>query len=72
MEPGKKATIFKALDQVLALDITVAPTRTELSSEVEAMIVARAKARAEKNFAESDRLRDELLKLGVDVKDSSL
>jgi len=72
MEPAKKATIFKALDQVLALDITVAPTRTELSSEVEAMIVARAKARAEKNFAESDRLRDELLKLGVDVKDSSL
>ena len=72
MEPGKKATIFKALDQVLALDITVAPTRTELSSEVEAMIVARAKARAEKNFAESDRLRDELLRLGVDVRDSSL
>jgi cysteinyl-tRNA synthetase len=38
--------------------------------EVERLVAARAAARAAKNWAESDRLRDALLNLGVVVKDS--
>ena len=39
-------------------------------SEIEAKISARAAARKSKNFAESDRIRDELAAMGVILKDS--
>ncbi len=39
-------------------------------AEVEALIAARRAARAAKDFAESDRIRDELAALGVVVKDN--
>ncbi len=44
---------------------------TTLLGKVESLIAARESARAEKNWAESDRLRDELHKLGVLVEDST-
>jgi cysteinyl-tRNA synthetase len=40
------------------------------TSDVEALIAARVAARKSKNFAESDRIRDELLAMGVVLKDS--
>lgn len=40
------------------------------ASQVEALIEARAKARAEKNWAEADRIREELAKMGVEIMDS--
>ncbi len=39
-------------------------------AEVEKMLEARIQARKDKDFAESDRLRDELAALGVEVKDT--
>jgi cysteinyl-tRNA synthetase len=39
-------------------------------SKIEAMIADRAAARAKKNFKESDRIRDELAKMGVVLKDT--
>ncbi len=39
-------------------------------AQVEALIAARKEARSAKNWAESDRIRDELAALGVVVKDS--
>jgi len=42
----------------------------ELKLEVDAMVAARAAARKAKNFAESDRIRDELAKMGVVLKDT--
>ena len=39
-------------------------------AQVEALIAARKEARLAKNWAESDRIRDELAALGVVVKDS--
>jgi cysteinyl-tRNA synthetase len=38
--------------------------------EIQAMIAARADARKNKNFAEGDRIRDELASRGVIIKDS--
>jgi cysteinyl-tRNA synthetase len=43
---------------------------SELTEEAAALLQARAEARAAKNWAESDRLRDELAALGIIVKDS--
>ncbi len=42
----------------------------ELNEEEQALLDARAKAREEKNWAESDRIRNELKKRGVIVRDS--
>jgi cysteinyl-tRNA synthetase len=39
-------------------------------TKVEALIANRATARAQKNFKESDRIRDELAKMGVILQDS--
>lgn len=41
-----------------------------LDSEIEAKIAARNAARKAKNFAESDRIRDELLGMGIILEDS--
>ena len=38
-------------------------------AEVEALIAARLQARAEKNWAESDRIRDQLTAMGVVLED---
>lgn len=43
---------------------------SEDDAEIEALIEARAKARAEKNWAESDRIRDELKARGIVVEDT--
>jgi cysteinyl-tRNA synthetase len=39
-------------------------------ARVETLIAARARARRERNFAEADRIRDELVGMGVALKDS--
>jgi cysteinyl-tRNA synthetase len=38
-------------------------------AEIEALIAARLEARRAKNFAESDRIRDELAAMGIALKD---
>jgi cysteinyl-tRNA synthetase len=40
-----------------------------LEAKVAPLIEARAAARGRKDFAESDRIRDELLAMGVEIKD---
>ena len=47
--------------------VTLAP---DVVARVEPLIAARKAARAHKNWAESDRIRDELLALGVALKDN--
>ena len=42
----------------------------EGDEKVKTLLEARAKARAEKNWAESDRLRDEIAALGYVLKDT--
>ena len=46
------------------------PRRAAIDEDrVTALIDARTKARAAKNFAESDRIRDELAKMGIELED---
>ena len=40
------------------------------AAEINAIIAERAQARASRNWAESDRLRDQLAALGVAIKDT--
>ena len=46
------------------------PAEVTLDPELQAMLDDRAAARAARNWAESDRLRDELLARGVAVEDT--
>jgi len=69
--PAKQAlavsSLWKELDAVLG--ILEAPEEA-VSAEVTELLEARAVARAEKNWAESDRIRDALANLGWMVKDT--
>lgn len=42
----------------------------DLAVKIDSLITQRNTARAQKNFAESDRIRDELMKMGVVLKDN--
>lgn len=64
----KRATIIE-FDKVLALDLNQFEQAVVLTEEEKELIALRQQARLEKNWAESDRLRDELLKRGLQIKD---
>lgn len=69
LPPAEKlATIFN-FDRVLGFDLEKIGAEDALPEAVVAMIDARKRARAEKNWAESDRLRDGLTALGYTVQD---
>jgi cysteinyl-tRNA synthetase len=57
-------------DELAAWRAKNAPAPALPADEIESRITARNAARKAKNFAESDRIRDELAKLGVVLKDS--
>src|SRR5437016_2459898 len=67
-----KATLLKRWDAVLGLDLD-RPTTEEgrLPDGAAELLEARKKARAAKDFARSDRLREELAALGVKVIDAA-
>jgi cysteinyl-tRNA synthetase len=50
--------------------ILVQGNKVDVTQKIESLIANRAAARKAKNFAESDRIRDELLAMGVVLKDS--
>ncbi len=66
-----KAQIFAAVDEFFGLDLTRPTVSIELSPEIQALIDERREARANKDFAKSDALRDQLLKLKIAVKDGA-
>ena len=71
--PGTKSALLGAWDAVLGLDLgrRAAAPQEALPEGAAAMLEAREKARAQRDYAESDRLRDALAKLGVVVTDTA-
>jgi cysteinyl-tRNA synthetase len=67
---GSKYLVFKNVDQLFGLKLLSQVTQKELSPEAKNLLEQRDKARKSKDFVESDRLRNELEKLGIAVKDS--
>ena len=63
---GRVLANFKRVNAVLALE----PEARSIPGDVIALVDQRQAARAAKNWAESDRLRDEIAKLGWAVKDT--
>ncbi len=61
-------SMFNELTSVLGLVYN--DSKDDLDETVEALIEQRTKARAEKNWAEADRIRDELKAMGIILKDT--
>ncbi len=75
--PQKSQKVYDAIvacDRILGLDLDKEPAAREpeedLDSEIEALIQARQTARKERNFAEADRIRDELKEKGIQLEDT--
>ena len=78
LDAGQRRTALACMDAVLGLglldlkraDLRVRPAGARIAEdEIEARLTERKAARAAKDFAASDRLRDELIAAGVDVMD---
>ena len=62
---------FKQFDRILGcLDVDKEPEAEEIPAEITALAEERAAARKAKNFAESDRLRDEIAAKGYLIEDA--
>jgi cysteinyl-tRNA synthetase len=68
---GDKARLLRSWDRVLGLDLDRAPSDALLPEGAPALLEAREKSRAAKDFVTSDRLRDELAAMGVAVTDTA-
>jgi cysteinyl-tRNA synthetase len=69
LTPAEKAAIFRFADQILGLDLSRIPEKRELTELQSQLLRQREAARADKNFAESDRLRMLLEDSGLEIQD---
>ena len=78
VDAGIKRAVVEAMDEVLGLnlfgltreDLRIRPKAADITQEdIEDALARRKAARAEKDFAASDAIRDELSAKGVDVMD---
>ena len=76
-----KLALIEDFDRVLSLDLienankeqqdSPADDNSELAATVEAAIAKRAEAKKAKNYAEADRIRDELKAMGIVIEDTA-
>ena len=67
---GPVLGVFRRMDEVLGVIFFGKAEKAAVPPEVQALADRRAEARKAKNWAESDRLRDEIAALGWAVRDS--
>jgi cysteinyl-tRNA synthetase len=70
IKDSTKFLVFSNLDNLFGLNLLKTSTQKELGQHEKELLEKRALARGVGDFAESDRLRDELVKLGIGVRDS--
>ncbi len=79
IDNATKAALIRSFDEVLSLNLAAETEekaveengeKDELTLYVEEMIAKRVAAKKEKNFAEADRIRNELLEKGIVLKDT--
>jgi cysteinyl-tRNA synthetase len=70
LSEGEKAAIFQGVDRLFGLNLLSKNSVNILSSHAEELLAQRKLARSRKDFAESDVLRDQLLELGIEVRDN--
>lgn len=66
VERDKALEVIRRIDRVLDFQVK----KEVLDSEIETLIAKRTQARKNKDFATSDKIRDELLKMGIVLEDT--
>ena len=69
-ESENRASIFRYADQVLGLDLDRPIEKRVLTSQMQELLEKRSTARSQKRWSDSDQLRVELEKLGLEIKDT--
>ncbi|MCH2170906.1 cysteine--tRNA ligase [Myxococcota bacterium] len=75
LEPVERWTLLREFDTVLQLDLEHALPKSEQAAgesdpRIDALVAERERARAERDFANADRIRDELAAEGVTIEDT--
>jgi cysteinyl-tRNA synthetase len=72
LDPAQRRALLLDFDRVLGVDVgrPAEPDSGPLPEGAAALLERRAAARADRDFATSDALRDELAAMGVDVRDT--
>jgi len=70
LAPPDKARLLRGWDRVLGLDLDRAAPEAPLPPGAATLLEARDNARAARDYSASDRLRDELASMGVEVTDT--
>lgn len=68
---ASQAETIRELVGAFGLEATGEEADEDQTAAIDALVQARQTARAEKNWAESDRIRDELHDLGIEVEDTA-
>ena len=71
LTPGEKRALFEKLNPPFGLNLLEELEQKSLSDSSKALLEERRVARADRDFSRSDQLRDELLKLGIEVRDTA-
>jgi cysteinyl-tRNA synthetase len=67
---NNRRELFNFADQVLALDLNRKNSQKVITQQMQQLLDERTKARLEKRWTDSDRLRVELEQLGLEIKDT--
>ena len=65
---GGLLQLVEAIDEILGLDL--AESTPDITDDLKRLIIQRRSARTEKDWQESDRIRDELLAAGITIRDT--
>lgn len=70
---AEKVDFLRFADTILAIDLFKAPDpeKVEIPAEIQSLLDARQAARAAKDWAKSDEIRDQIAALGYTVKDTA-
>ncbi len=68
--PSEKAAIFESVDRLFGVDLLAIRPLRELSLHARELLQQRDSARRAKDFTSSDQIRDQLLQLGIEVRDT--
>ena len=71
LAPRAKADLLSSWDAVLGLDLNRVVAKNALPSGAAELLAERERARAAKDFARSDQLREQLARMGVTVVDTA-
>ena len=71
LSDGEKAEIFNSVDSLFGLNLIKSNPVQQLTEDAARLLSQRELARSQRDFATSDELRDKLLELGIEVRDSA-